>query len=374
MGVYKAAVVTESGQNLIAQAFTSEKKLIFTSAKTSSYSYPAGTNISALTGLQDVVQSVIPSGTKTIGGNVAQVTVRFDNDSIDQAYLIQTIGLYAKIEDGEETLFSVTQAMVPDEMPVHSEVSPSAYIYNIQSTVQNASQITITVNPTGAASVQDFLDIQNPTFDDSGTSEEISSFPEFLDTVKSKMNFFQFFRNLKSGLQFVLHVGSIVNNCVTDNPNLPLSAAQGKALQDQLATLNSNSDDIKNLVLKKMLASNGVDHIEMSVWKILFSMDIIQDNHLRFPDKKYLCEDIIFDFDYYPLAKKVAMSDDTGYCYCLNGESLSQMYQKDKFDRITFQVSEMRTLAKEIGFDEEAFLRIENFYIAHISWWLFRFC
>lgn len=27
MGVYKAAVVTESGQNLIAQAFTSEKKL-----------------------------------------------------------------------------------------------------------------------------------------------------------------------------------------------------------------------------------------------------------------------------------------------------------------------------------------------------------
>ena len=240
MGVYKAAVVTENGQHLIAQAFTSEKKLIFTSAKTSSYSYPAGTNISALTGLQDVVQSVIPSGTKTIGGNVAQVTVRFDNDSIDQAYLIQTIGLYAKIEDREETLFSVTQATVPDEMPVHSEVSPSAYIYNIQSTVQNASQITITVNPTGAASVQDFLDIQNPAFDDSGTSEEISSFPEFLDTVKSKMNFFQFFRNLKAGLQFVLHVGSIVNNCVTDNPNLPLSAAQGKALQDQLATLNSN--------------------------------------------------------------------------------------------------------------------------------------
>lgn len=248
MGVYKAAVVTESGQNLIAQAFTSEKKLIFTSAKTSSYSYPAGTNISALTGLQDVVQSVMPSGTKTIGGNVAQVTVRFDNDSIDQAYLIQTIGLYAKIEDGEETLFSVTQATVPDEMPVHSEVSPSAYIYNIQSTVQNASQITITVNPTGAASVQDFLDIQNPTFDDSGTSEEISSFPEFLDTVKSKMNFFQFFRNLKSGLQFVLHVGSIVNNCVTDNPNLPLSAAQGKALQDQLATLNSNLSDKQDKV------------------------------------------------------------------------------------------------------------------------------
>lgn len=270
MGVYKAAVVTESGQNLIAQAFTSEKKLIFTSAKTSSYSYPAGTNISALTGLQDVVQSVIPSGTKTIGGNVAQVTVRFDNDSIDQAYLIQTIGLYAKIEDGEEILFSVTQATVPDEMPVHSEVSPSAYIYNIQSTVQNASQITITVNPTGAASVQDFLDIQNPAFDDSGTSEEISSFPEFLDTVKSKMNFFQFFRNLKSGLQFVLHVGSIVNNCVTDNPNLPLSAAQGKALQDQLATLNSNLVDIGKPNELCSFFATGSYSVNLSAYKMLF--------------------------------------------------------------------------------------------------------
>ena len=278
MGVYKAAVVTESGQNLIAQAFTSEKKLIFTSAKTSSYSYPAGTNISALTGLQDVAQSVIPSGTKTIGGNVAQVTVRFDNDSIDQAYLIQTIGLYAKIEDGEEILFSVTQATVPDEMPVHSEVSPSAYIYNIQSTVQNASQITITVNPTGAASVQDFLDIQNPAFDDSGTSEEISSFPEFLDTVKSKMNFFQFFRNLKAGLQFVLHAGSIVNNCVTDNPNLPLSAAQGKALQDALTVLNNEA---KNL-------SSNLDSSKIKSESFTATVDDYSQIAIRVPNKTIL--------------------------------------------------------------------------------------
>lgn len=127
-----------------------------------------------------------------------------------------------------------------------------------------------------------------------------------------------------------------------------------------------NCMDIKNKVLKKMLASDGNDHIEMSVWKVLFSMDIIQDNHLRFPDKKYLCEDIIFDFAYYFLAKKVAMSDDTGYCYCLNGESLSQMYQKNKFDRISFQTAEMKRLAIEVGFDEEAFLRIDNFYIGNL--------
>ena len=246
MGVYRAAIVTENGQNLIAQALANEKTLIFTSAKTSSYSYPVGTDVPALTGLQDVVQSVLPFDSKVLGGNVAQVSVRFDNDGVDQTYRIETIGLYAKIEGGAETLFSVTQATTPDEMPVQSDISPSAYIYNIQHTVQNASQITLTVNPAGTATVQDIMDIESPEFDDSGTVEGISSFPSFLETMKSKMNFFQFFRNLKAGLQFVLHAGQIVNNCVTDNAGLPLSAAQGKILKDLYTQLYSDSQALAN--------------------------------------------------------------------------------------------------------------------------------
>ena len=203
-----------------------------------------GTDVPALTGLQDVVQSVLPFDSKVLGGNVAQVSVRFDNDGVDQTYRIETIGLYAKIEGGAETLFSVTQATTPDEMPVQSDISPSAYIYNIQHTVQNASQITLTVNPAGTATVQDIMDIESPEFDDSGTVEGISSFPSFLETMKSKMNFFQFFRNLKAGLQFVLHTGQIVNNCVTDNSSLPLSAAQGKALMDKYTQLYSEMGTI----------------------------------------------------------------------------------------------------------------------------------
>ena len=249
MGVYRAAIVTENGQNLIAQALANEKPLIFTSAKTSSYSYPVGTNVPALTGLQDVVQSVMPFDSKILGGNVAQVSVRFDNDGVDQTYRIETIGLYAKIEGGAETLFSVTQATTPDEMPVQSDISPSAYIYNIQHTVQNASQITLTVNPAGTATVQDIMDIETPEFDDSGTVEGISSFPSFLETMKSKMNFFQFFRNLKAGLQFVLHAGQIVNNCVTDNAGLPLSAAQGKALMDKYTQLYSDMSNYRAIIV-----------------------------------------------------------------------------------------------------------------------------
>ena len=66
MGTYKAAIVTERGQNVIAQALAENKPVMFTSAKTSSYAYPLGTNIVALTGLSDVVQSVIPSNSQVI--------------------------------------------------------------------------------------------------------------------------------------------------------------------------------------------------------------------------------------------------------------------------------------------------------------------
>ena len=270
MGVYRAAIVTENGQNLIAQALANEQPLIFTSAKTSSYSYPVGTNVPALTGLQDVVQSVIPFDSKVLGNNVAQVSVRFDNDGVDQTYRIETIGLYAKIEGGAETLFSVTQATTPDEMPVQSDVSPSAYIYNIQHTVQNASQITLTVNPAGTATVQDIMDIETPEFDDSGTVEGISSFPSFLETMKSKMNFFQFFRNLKAGLQFVLHAGSIVNNCVTDNAGLPLSAAQGKVLMDKYTQLYS---DLPNKFKFKILTFDVSSSYETEALKYISSLE-----------------------------------------------------------------------------------------------------
>ena len=277
MGVYRAAIVTENGQNLIAQALANEKPLIFTSAKTSSYSYPVGTDVPALTGLQDVVQSVLPFDSKVLGGNVAQVSVRFDNDGVDQTYRIETIGLYAKIEGGAETLFSVTQATTPDEMPVQSDISPSAYIYNIQHTVQNASQITLTVNPAGTATVQDIMDIETPEFDDSGTVEGISSFPSFLETMKSKMNFFQFFRNLKAGLQFVLHAGQIVNNCVTDNVELPLSAAQGKALMDKYTQLYSEMQstfiDMSNFTRLQLEAVWGGNKLIIGFvgWKGSFS-------------------------------------------------------------------------------------------------------
>lgn len=138
---------------------------MFTSVKTSSYAYPDGTNISGLTDLQDIVQTVEPFSAQVFNETMLQVSARFDNSQVQSAYLIQTLGIYAQVGSGSPVLFAVVQADTPDQMPAQSAVSPSAFIYNIQTTVQQATSLTVSVNPAGTATVQDILDLQNTKVD-----------------------------------------------------------------------------------------------------------------------------------------------------------------------------------------------------------------
>ena len=279
MGQYRSAVITDAGQALLADAISGSGTVTFSAVKTSSYAYPQGTNIAGLTDLQDIVQTVTPFSAQVFNDTMLQVSARFDNSDVASAYLIQTLGAYAQIGDNDPVLFAVVQANTPDQMPMQSPVSPSAFIYNIQITVQQASQITVTVNPAGTATVQDILTLSaqkvdvnggelaetETSFDDSGSVSGITSFPAFLSTFLSKTKTGIFLRNLKAGLQFVLHVGSIVNNCVTDNAELPLSAAQGKVLMDLYTVLNTKAQNLESGKL------NRPDHIAS-----LLYLDLVQ--------------------------------------------------------------------------------------------------
>ena len=78
----------------------------------------------------------------------------------------------------------------------------------------------------------------------------------------------------------------------------------------------------------------GLPSVEMSVWKVMFSNDIIQKNQLRFPsEREFISEDIIFDTEYYPLSQKVCISPTVGYNYCDNEDSLTTRYNKERFNK-----------------------------------------
>lgn len=82
--------------------------------------------------------------------------------------------------------------------------------------------------------------VETPDFDDIGEVEGIGSFTDFMASFVKGTSIYQLLAKLKTGLKYVLHADQLVNNCVTDNPDLPLAAAQGKALQDQITEVKSS--------------------------------------------------------------------------------------------------------------------------------------
>jgi hypothetical protein len=304
MGAYKAAIVTQGGQNLIAQALAGDKTLAFTSAKTSEHIYPVGTNITALTGLQDIMQSAQISSSKVLNDTAVQVSVRFDNDGVTQQYRINTIGVYAQPEEGQEILFAVIQAVTPDEMPVQSEVSPSAFIYNIQFAVRNASQITLLVNPAGVATLQDILDVRQeiidieiPEFEDySSEGVKVPDAREAIANIKSKTKLKVILSNVKAALMGLVTLGEmrglLVNHGLCTEPGkFFLDAAYGKTLTDMVTQLNSDFSTTKAISLTpnpdwiksdagKVLCFKIADRYIFQFTEVIF----LKDGHVDFAD------------------------------------------------------------------------------------------
>lgn len=164
MGQYNSGVITSAGQQLITQAIAGDGVISFPYMKTSSWAIPAGTNIPALTDLQNIEQTVTPGDAQIFNGTMIQVSALFSNSNkgaeITEAYLVQTVGLWAQITGGQPTLFAVYQATTPDQMPAYNNVAPSSLIYALQATVQQASQLTVQVNPAGAATAQDIANLR----------------------------------------------------------------------------------------------------------------------------------------------------------------------------------------------------------------------
>ncbi|MBE5991092.1 MAG: hypothetical protein E7247_01700 [Paenibacillaceae bacterium] len=154
MGQYNKAVLTTAGEKLIARALAGEIKLNITEAKTSDYVYSVSTDFKSLTDMQEIRQTIRKPETTVIKETMIQTRVLLSNEEITSTYYIHNIGLYAT--DGtEEVLFCIVTAETPDEMPRYNGVASTSYIYNIQNVVEDAGEISITVNSAGVATIQD---------------------------------------------------------------------------------------------------------------------------------------------------------------------------------------------------------------------------
>ncbi|RGY97279.1 hypothetical protein [Clostridium sp. AM58-1XD] len=95
-------------------------------------------------------------------------------------------------------------------------------------------------------------DIANTTISSFTPSTASYPIPVAGDTAKISFGkikkFCEDIRNTATG---ACYIGQIVNNCVTNNAKLPLSAAQGKVLMDLYTQLNSDLSEVNAAIATK---------------------------------------------------------------------------------------------------------------------------
>lgn len=240
--MFNEAVITMDGLALDAKIRAGHTVATFTHIKLGDGIYDGTEDLNIVTTMKSIRQSFGISSILVTDNKTVRLRTVSNNENIDEGYLISEIGIFAQDPEKGEILYSIALGVAGkmDYQPSESELPGATSTFDTYVSVSNVEAATILTDCGAAASADDLEEIKNPEFDDSGEVTGITNFPAFLEKIKSKMNIFEFFKNLKAGLQFVLHTGQIVNNCVSDNPGLPLSAAQGKILMDLINQTNGN--------------------------------------------------------------------------------------------------------------------------------------
>ena len=247
--MFHEAVITMKGLALDTKIRSGMTVAKFTHIKMGDGIYDGSEDLNIVESLKEVRQTFAISSIIVADNKTVRLRTVSDNIGVAAGYYISELGIYAEDPDEGEILYSIAIGVKGkmDYQPSETELPGATSTFDTYTSVSNVESAVISVDLGAAASAKDLEDLkkvlENPVFDDSGEVEGVASFPDFLSSVVSKMNLFQFFRNFKAGMQFVLHAGQIVNNCTSDADNLPLSAAQGKVLMDLYTKLNSDLSD-----------------------------------------------------------------------------------------------------------------------------------
>ncbi|MCQ2548472.1 MAG: glycosyltransferase [Lachnospiraceae bacterium] len=126
------------------------------------------------------------------------------------------------------------------------------------------------------------------------------------------------------------------------------------------------NEQVYDLLFARMLGSapDKKDAIRMSVWNVMYSMHVINRNHLRFPsEREFISEDIIWDSEYYKHAKRVKVINSTSYLYRITPGSLTQKYRNGMLEKICYLYEEVE---KKIAADESKITRFRRQFFVNV--------
>lgn len=124
--------------------------------------------------------------------------------------------------------------------------------------------------------------------------------------------------------------------------------------------------NVYNNLFARMLGSAPDKHdaVRMSVWNVMYSMDIIRKHSIEFPSERvFISEDIIWDSEYYKYAQKAIVIDSTAYNYRITPGSLTQKYKPDMLEKICALYNEM---CNRLPSDKEKIARLQRQFFVNL--------
>lgn len=146
MAIFKDTTITESGRRLLAKALANGQKITFTKLETSDFDYRETVNIEEVISLNQVKQSINLSSI-TQEGTFVTVKGVFTNRGLVGSYEIKTIGCFAKINDENEILYSISRVATPDTMPAENGINLSTIEIELVTQINNENGANILYNP-----------------------------------------------------------------------------------------------------------------------------------------------------------------------------------------------------------------------------------
>lgn len=240
--------LTDLGKIMEAQLAAGSKPVITRIEASDAFS----SNEGALLSVQNKKQDLEIEEIAVIGG-ASHLKFVLHNVGLAEEYLLRQIGIYARQQEGaEEILYIIGQDKAGERVPASSEKLVE-YEYDLAIHTENTYEAQVVVKSSYFATKGEMEELDRQKVSASGGdiadttvsefTEEAAQFPvpaprEKPKTLWGKMK--KFVEDFKAWYTGVCLIGHIVNNCTSTANNLPLAAAQGKALMDLYTQLYSD--------------------------------------------------------------------------------------------------------------------------------------
>ena len=280
-------VLTNNGLALITKLVAAKATLEFSRVAVGTGKVPQGVDPQAMINLNayKMDAKISSYGVSPDQEDVAYIVTQVSSIGVSAGFAVTEGGVFANDPDKGEILFAYLD-LTEDPQYVYAETDSISKFVEITFNVLIGSveKVTAYVTPGAIVKKVEFEElekrveeIEKPTFEDYTGDTSVPAASAAIEEMKSKSKLGVLLSNIKAAFKGACLIGHIVNNCVTDRSDLPLSAAQGKALMDAVNVLNTNQENfIAKLGPYAFVESNNIDDYNEkaleNIYRILYGI------------------------------------------------------------------------------------------------------